>query len=1131
MKGTNLGRIASLLSLVAWIGIVVFTVPRANAQATTADIVGTVFDPTGAVVPNANVTVTGLDTGQTRSMITSPAGEYTFTSLQVGHYSTSVMAAGFKTFKVNSVAIAAGDRLRVDAHLEPGTATETVVVNAISPALQTDSSSSGDMLDTVSVQELPLNGRNYINLLQIMAGVNPSQPTSAQSGNRNLDRRPTGAYSANGQSDFYNNNMIDGLDNNAGGFLALRPSIAGIQEIKVLTNNYSADLGRAAGAVVNVVTMSGTNDFHGSAFEYVRNDMFDARDYFARTGSKPELRLNQFGGSVGGPIFKNKTFFFGDVEEFRQVLAAIGLYTVPTAYEMAHPGNFSDQCNPFTSTSANCVPGPVLPSAAINPIGLDFFNLYPKTGQISGSVINNYQGTTKTTQNITTVETRLDHHINQKQMIFARYAYNPVSTATPSPFPAVDEAGVKGIQSGGSINGISGFNNVTTQNGQLVYTNIMKPTLLMELRAGYTRYHATATPLNGGKNVPESFGMANVNLPSVPGTSGLTQVLPSGYSSLGDVISEPQYTTWNIYQANGALTYIRGAHNFKFGGSVIHREESNFGALAPVGLMSFAALYVPSYGLNLPFSLESLLVNLPVVTIRQNQLNALIYEFWEPSVYAQDDWHVAKNLTLNLGVRYELFPPNTEKRNRGANFNLSTLTMDTVSSSNAHLGVETGHDELSPRVGFAIQAPWQVALHGGFGITFYPIDINTVVGSDNIPDYFYNTTSLPYASLTSMVVPTAISPTEFAHNANITAVTSVPRNLRNLYVEQFSLEGQKQIGANVITLGYVGELGRRIPYNYNADVPLPPGGGSVVPNYVYQAGFPHLTAMTVNNNAATSSYHSLRAEFQRRTANGLTIDGNYVYARNLTNSFSNSAYNGSAGIVGGLLLNNPRYDYGNSDLDIRQRIAASIVYDLPFGKGLTGVKGGFVKGWQASTIAYWQTGLPFSVVNSAPVTDVTPTGNLPSALTGASITQDLLPVGANADRPNMIRSAKVSNPSISRYLDPTAFQLQAVGTAGGEHRNQIYGPHDRRMDLTLLKAFPIYSGLSLQFRADVFNIFNIANFATPNTGVTLWNTNGNSSNANAGATPNTASTNFGSISSTNLAEVPRQLQFALKATF
>lgn len=1082
----------------------------ALAQTTTADILGTVTDATGAVVPNADVSARDLGTGEVRTTKTSSRGDYVFPALQVGSYSISVTVTSFKTFDVPSIAVAAGDRARVDAHLEVGITSENVVVHEVASALQTDSSASGDLLVTKSVQDLPLNGRNYVNLLQITAGVNASQPSSAQSGNRNLDRRQTSAYSANGQSDFYNNNMIDGLDNNAGSYLAVRPSVEAIQEIRVLTNNYSADLGHAAGAVANVVTKSGTNEFHGSAYEYLRNDIFDARDYFARTGSKPELRLNQFGGSIGGPIVKNKVFFFGDAEEFRLIKAATGLYTVPTAYEMAHPGDFSDQCDPFASTPTNCVPGPVLPRAALNPIGLDYFNLYPATGQIPGLFANNYQGTTRTIQNITTVDTRIDYQFRESDSLSGRYAYNPSSTATPSPFPAVN-----GIQSGASINGISGYNDVTTQNAQLGYTHIFKPTLLMQLGTGYTRYQGTAKPLNYGKNIPESFGIKGVNLPSVPGTSGMTNFTPVGYASLGDVISEPQATTWNVLQANGALTYIRGAHTFKFGGAFIHREDSTFGDTFPVGLVVFGALDAKPY-LYFPFSLEAMLLGVPEAALRSNQLYALLLQYREPSVYFMDNWHAAPKLTLNLGVRYEVFPPNTEKRNRGSNFNLSTLSMDVASSSDPHLGLQTGYEGVSPRVGFALELPHQAAMHGGFGITFYPVYTNDEVGVGNVPAYFTNTTTLPYASVSSLVVPTAINPATFASNKNVTTVTSLPQNLRNLYIEQFSLELQKQFGANVATVGYVGELGRRLPWSYNADIPLPPGPGSaVVPNYVYQTQFPYLTTIAVNNNAASMAYNSLRVELQRRTTNGLTINANYTYARGLTSTFSNSAYNGSSGVLGGLLPY-ASYDYGNSDLDVRNRFAASIAYEIPFGKNFTGVEGFALKDWQVNSIAYWQSGLPFTVVDSASVTAKNSSG------TTVSVTQDLLPSGANADRPNMLHSAHISNPSITRYFDTTAFQLQTLGTAGSEGRNQIYGPHDGRVDLSLIKTFPVSERLSVQFRAECFNILNNPNFATPNSGVTSWNTNG---------TPNTTGTNFGQISSTNSAEIPRQFQFALKATF
>ncbi len=1116
MTSTGQSRITLLLSLAALIVAFGLTGLNLVAQTTNADILGTVSDQTGAVVPNANVTVSSLETGQSRAMTTTSTGDYVFTALRVGRYAVSVSAPGFKKFSAPNIVIAAGDRLRVDAHLLPGAATESIVVQDIATGLQTDSSSSGDLVGQRAVQDLPLDGRNYVNLIQVTAGVNAAQPTSLQSGNRNSDRRSTSAFSANGQQDVFNNNMIDGLDNNAGGLVGVKPSVEGIEEIKILTNNYTAEVGRAAGAVVNIITKSGTNDFHGSAFEYVRNDMFDSRYFFAKTGSKPEFRLNQFGGSIGGPIFKNKTFFFGDAEAYRKIKAYTSLYTVPTAFEMANVGNFSDRCG--------TAPGCVIPSAAINSIGRNFFNLYPATGQIPGLFSNNYQGTVKDTQDLITVDARLDHHFTPNDALFVRYAYNPVQTYDPSPFPAVN-----GIQSGGSLNGISGHNNMTLQNGQIEYSHIFKPTLLMELRAGYTRFDQSTSPLNYGKNIPQSWGMNNVNLPSLPGTSGLTLVYPTGYSFLGDTGFMPATTKHNVYQMNGAVTWLHGAHSFKLGAGLIKREAASISNEFPTGLMVFSPLSILAYGINWLYGVSDMLYGVPLAILRGNGMQPAIYEFWEPSVYLQDDWHATKNLTLNLGLRYEVFPPNSEKRNRIANFDLSTLSLVQASSSNPHLGVATGYGNVSPRIGFALELPHQAAIHGGAGMTYYSQTLAaSQIGSGNPPSTFYNQTSFPLTSISNMVVPSLVDVTKLATNSTITTVNNWPKHFSDSYIYQLSMEVQKQFGANVATVGYVGELGRRLLWSYNANEPLPPGPPAagvttpIMPAYVYQTQYPYLTTITVNNNAATMSYHALKGQIQRRTANGLTVNINYTYARGLSSSFSTDAYNGSSGIQGGSYAGNTRYDYGNSDFDVRHRLAGSIAYELPFGKNLTGAKGALLKGWQANTLAYWQTGVPFSVTDSTVV---------PAYLYGSKSPTttgwNLLPPGGPGARPNMVHSAHLSNSSITQFFDPTAFQLQTQGTLGNEHRNQIYGPHDRRMDFSLIKTFPIYERMKLQFRAESFNIFNIPNFAAPNTAITKWQTEA------AGSTPdsNKADTNFGSISSTSVSEVPREFQLALKLMF
>jgi hypothetical protein len=1115
MTSRSLCRIASVLCVMAFVGICGLRGPLAQAQTTTADIVGTVTDPTGAVIPNAQVTVRNEATGEIRGMNTTSTGEYVFTALQVGRYSISVTAKNFETFKVSSVVVAAGDRARVDAKMHPGAENQSITVTGVAPALQTDTSSDGDMLGTQSVQDLPLNGRNFINLLQVTAGVNAGQPSSLQSGNRNSDQRPTGSYSANGMDDEFNNDMIDGLDNNAGGFLAVRPSIEDIDEIKILTNNYSADLGRAAGAVVNVVTKAGTNEIHGSAYEYLRNDFSSARNYFAQTGRVPELRWNQFGGSIGGPIFRNKTFFFGDAEELRYIAGNTALYTVPTAAEMATPGYFGDLTDPNTGK-----PGPTLPTVALNKIGLAYYETFPATGQIPGLFANNYQGTTQKQQYATTVDGRIDHHFTPNDLLFVRYAYNPYWTMNGSPFPPATINGtsgtISGVESGGTLNGISGKNINTTQNAEVDYTHIFKPTLLLEARAGYTRYDEQATPLNYGRNIPSQIGQQNVNLPGVPGTSGMPNLYLLGYSQLGDVAFEPIFVTDNVLQANGAVTYIRGNHTLKLGGALIHREASQFQSEFGTGLIVFSGLYIPSYGLDYPWATETLLLGIVGETLRANQLTAMEYEYWEPSAYAQDDWRATRNLTLNLGIRYEVFPPNIEKRNRSSNFDLSTLSMVLASSGDQHLGVKTPYADFSPRVGFALSLPRQTAVHGGFGMTFYPLTegVGDGIGSSNPPSTFSNTAL--GSGFTSMVVPTAPNVATLASNSSISSVNSWTHNYSPMYVEQFSVDVQKQFGANVATVGYVGELGRQLPYSYNADEPAPPGAETLssvkIPAYVYASQYPYLTTITVNNNAATLSYNALKVQIQRRTANGLTVNGNYTYARGLNNTFSSGSSNGS-GVTNGFYSNNVAYDYGNSNLDVRHRVAASINYEIPFGKNLNGAEGVVLKGWQANTIGYWQTGLPFTVVDGA-TAYATPSGT--------TYTQDLLPSGAAVDRPNMLHGAHASNSSVNQAFDISAFQLQTLGTAGDEHRNQIYGPHDRRLDLSIFKTFKITERVSTQFRAECFDLFNTPNFATPNNSVTAWNSNG---------TPNTTTTNFGTISSTAANEVQRQLQFALKATF
>jgi hypothetical protein len=406
----------------------------AEAQLTNGDVIGTVTDTNGALIPGAKVTLTNTGTNIAVSTTTDGTGDYTFNLLNPGQYMVAIEAKGFKKLVIPGLALAAGDRLRENANMEPGNVEETVEVTAAAPLLQTDSSTVQSTVTEQSVQDLPLNGRNFINLVQAQPGVNSGSSGAISSGQRPDDRAATSTVVANGQSDVFNNELIDGLDNNEReqGFIGVSPSVDAIAEVQVETNNFSADVGRSAGAVVNIITKSGTDTFHGSAFEYFRNDIFNTRDWFAKTGAtpKPEYRQNQFGGSIGGPIVKNKTFFFADIQNNRVVQGiSSGLLTVPSVRENPGcPGNTSGNYD-FTDDG-----GSVLPAAYANQVGKAYFSMFPCPNVSATATVDNYESVVKQPQTTLSADGRIDQHFSNGDTLFGRYSYNNVNTNVPRLF-------------------------------------------------------------------------------------------------------------------------------------------------------------------------------------------------------------------------------------------------------------------------------------------------------------------------------------------------------------------------------------------------------------------------------------------------------------------------------------------------------------------------------------------------------------------------------------------------------------------------------------------------------------------------------------------------------------------------
>jgi hypothetical protein len=1053
-----------------------------QAQSTTADLLGAVTDSTGAVVVGAAVKVTSLNTGEVRTAVTDDHGAYVINALQPAHYEVLVSAPGFKSHKVPDILVAAGDRARVDAMLKTGAISETVEVSASTPLLQSESSTVGTTLVEKSVQDLPLNGRNFVQLAQLTAGANEGPQNGLSSGARPDDRRQSASISVNGQSDIINNYMIDGADNNERiiGSIGIRPSIDAISEFRVQTNDYTAEVGRSAGGVINVVTKSGGNQLHGTLYEYFRNDIFDASNFdFGAKLKKSELRQNQFGGSLGGPLRHGKTFFFGDYEGFRLVSGKTQSANTPSYLELTDPLNSDLAAQGLTS---------------LDPIAANFLALYPKPPATSTCEICVYTGTQTRTQNSDIFDARVDHNFNSTNLFYARFSYNNVRTFTPDVFPSANVAG-KTLSPGGNFFLFSGPASDKAYNAQLNYTHIFSQNVLLTVIGSYLRINNLSSPLNVGSNASDAFGFSGANL-GTPDTSALTTVDIAGYGTLGDSIFVPLNDVDNTYQFGSTVTWTHGRQNIKAGASVIRRHALNDQNNEGVG-------WILSVFGGPQSNLATFLSGIGELELRGNQLTGgANYRMWETAAFLQDDIKINQRLTLNAGLRYDVFTPFSEAHNHIANFDPSKGMLVSASSSNPTAGVATKYGNLAPRLGFAATLGAGLVLRGGYGISFFPSNYTAGANLKNQP-FVSNFTGIFQPLSAGLPVPSA--PVLDTNNVPLDGsgiASSLPPNYKISSLQQFNLLVQKQLGENVFTIGYVGMLGRHLAQPFPTINAVPPGGTVADEPYTPASCRPATSSCNIGSigqlgNEGSSKYNSLQAVFQRRFAHGLALDLNYTWAHGLddVNGLSGGGTN-TTGAAYAVSSQYPRYDYGNSDLDMRHRVAANVVYQLPFGNHLTGAAAIFGKGWQANVLQAWQTGNPLTVTNSSAVSGTEPG------------------VGNAHDRPDQISNPQLANPSAAQWFNTSAFAPQAPGTLGNARRNQLYGPHFSHVDVGLIKDFPLpWREAFVQFRAECFNVFNHTNLGLPD--LTVQDGPGV----------------FGAITNTNANYSPRELQFALKLQF
>lgn len=1104
--------------------------PSAIAQTDAGSISGIVHDSSGAAVPHAKVTLKSVDTGLVQDRAADDQGVYVFSPVKIGTYQIMATAAGFSTTVQDNVQLHVQQSLALDLSIRVGAVSETVNVSTAPPLLQTEDSSTGQVVGTREINATPLNGRNWIFIAQLTSGVAPSNGSRGQS---------KGDFSANGQRPEQNNFILDGVDNNTsvvdflnGASFVVRPPPDALAEFKVQTGNYSAEFGHSAGAVVNASLKSGTNAIHGDLWEYIRNDAFDIHDFGATTVSK--YRQNQFGATLGLPVLKNKLFFFGDVEANRIVFGEPGTYTVPT--DKMRTGDFSELLN--TSLTGATVPtllfqpgsaGAVAQSCngqanvfcqvQISPIAQRLLNLYPLPNYNSGKTYSNYFVARNSNDNTWQFDTRIDWNPTEHDQAFARFSYINEPAFHPSPLGQILDGGTYGDS--GSIKNFG-------QNFMMSETHSFTSSLVNEFRFGYNWGHFRDLQPNANTDISSQLGLGGV--PYAPLNGGLPSMSIGGITALGATPYYPANEYENVFQILDNVTKIFGGHAIKAGLSLQHLHVYTLAPPNPRGSYNYSGKYTgnPSNAQTGYGAADFLVDQMNSAAI--STLTALDQMRWVRSGYFQDDWHASSKLTVNLGLRYEFFQPQIERHGHQSRFDVtgplgvatgsgvfvlpmsqqgtalpqaiqSIFAKDNVTvqySSNASL-LDAQRFNFAPRFGLAYQVSPKLVVRTGFGIFFGGLES---VGADNLGfNYPFQFTS----GVTSPNCTTASCPTDgitlatgfasqiaagLANSVTLPSLIGQSQHPKTTYTEQFNLTTEYSLSNNLVaTLGYAGSVGRHLISTYNkngAEALIAPGlnAQAVRP-------FPDIGSISYINDGAVNSYNSLQAKLEKRFAAGLSFLASYTFSHTLDNAPSPLGSTGDGGYrspnLAGIGI-----DYGNSVLDVRQRVTLNGMYELPFGHGKpwlnrNGVASYLLGGWSGSLLFRAQAGNPFTITANS-----TTANGLDNAF-AVRIGDPYASGGsANSTNPSVACPAQVK--TTKNWFNPCAFanplsgslitgSTKVTGNATlayfGGKRNQIYTPGYNRTDMSLFKSFAAWREQYLQFRADVFNIFNTPAYGFP----------------------------------------------------
>ncbi len=1034
------------------------SIPALYAQVDTATIAGTLHDPTGAAVPSATIRIVDNATNATTTLRSDNNGGYISPPLHVGNYSVIAEAHGFKTVRRDNVTLQVQDRLRIDFDMQVGQVNESVVVSSEAPPIQTDTSSLGQVLSSRVITELPLNGRDYIQLATLTTGV---VGTSAGT-NGNTGGSSTGgqnSFVANGARGTLNNFLLDGIDNNSNdnGGVILRTNVDAIQEFKIQTNSFSAEFGRSGGAAINAIIKSGTNSYHGDVFEFLRNSFFDARDYFEDPATKKaSFKQNQFGATIGGPIKRNKLFWFGDYQGtvIRNPMTLVS--SVPTAAQRI--GDFSGLGNdiiydpttydPATNTRAQ-FSGNVIPSNRISPLVQNILNLYPLPNQ-PGKLKNNYIISPIEQDRIDQGDFRGDYNISETNQMFFRWSMSGRTTFLPTPLP--------GLAGGGGSSSGNGFED--TMGAALGETHTFSPTTVNEIRIGFNYVHIRRGVPAGG-NVEPPANLLVPGVPNNPGTNGVTLFSPTGYRRIGSPGYAPTILASQERQISDVLTLIRGGHSIKVGGEIRWSQFNIFQLPAPNGSFSFTGQFTqnPLDG-DGGISIADELLGLPT-TSTISSLMDLGNRQYVPSGFVQDDWKVNAHLTLNLGVRYDFFSPIVEVNNKQSNFDYQTAQLMVAGRNGASRSLVTpDYLNFSPRIGLA-WTPFNstnTVIHAAYGIFYSGQEIRTAAPLQlayNLP--FYYQPFFVSDGITPVVTVNQGFPPLNPANAVDAPVTSVDSRLKTPYYQEWNFAIQQALPSAIsMEVAYAGSKGTHLQVLTDPNQVMIPGAGDVQSRRPY----PNWGPFAAIQDRGNSTYNSLQVKVQKRYSHGLSFLSSFTYSKAINDlpeiccnqPYPQNSYNLSA-------------EKGAADFDQQFRWVLSFDYELPFGRGRQFLNNSrlldlAIGGWHLGGIYTLASGFPFS-----PQLGYDPSNTGDQGVVRADRTADgNLPRGQRD--PNL-------------WFDINAFPLPAPYTFGNAGRNILIGPGVNMLDGSIRKEFTTTETQRLEFRAEFFNMVNHPNFAQP----------------------------------------------------